>query len=322
MRKILMASVLAALSIAVGLAVIYFRNGSYGFNAVLRRGVSIWVAVDAIDSRLTRSVRYALAHDFTPESGEIHWMTRAPGFETAEMPVLVEGKEADRLLLARVDPRLWRISVHNEPSGNRHLDDWMRDLHATLVINGSYFGSKGEPDTPFRSEGVDLGPADYVATHGAFVAAPDSARLVDLKDKDWRDVFLGADNALVSYPLLLDESGATRAKPSQWLASRTFLAEDHAGRIVLGTSEDALLTLEKLAALLHATPLDLKLALNLDGGPVSCQAIALGDFRRRHCGTMEVQAKGGDIRLLQPLVPGGDMWGLPVVVAIRPAAPR
>jgi hypothetical protein len=322
MRKIFVGFILIFLLIVGALGAVYLRNGSYGLNAVLRRGVSIWGAVDALDSRLTQSVRYALAHDFTPEPGEIRWTTRAPGFETAEMPVLVEGKPADRLLLARIDPQLWRFSVHNDPSGNRHLDEWVRDLHAALVINGSYFGPKGAPDTPFRSEGVDLGPADYLATHGAFVAAPGSARLVDLREKDWRGAFVGADNALVSYPLLLDESGASRAKPSQWLASRTFLGEDRAGRIIIGTSEDALLTLDKLAALLRAAPLDLKLALNLDGGPVSCQAIALGDFRRRHCGTMEVQAKDGDIRLLQPLVPGGDMWGLPVVVVIRPAASR
>ncbi|CCJ06265.1 phosphodiester glycosidase family protein [Methylocystis sp. SC2] len=321
MRKIFAAILLVVLTIAAGLGIVYFRNGSYGLNAILRRGASIWVAVNALDSRLTQSVRYALAHDFTPEPGEIRWMTRAPGFETAEMPVLVAGKEADRLLLARIDPKLWRFSVHSDPSGNRHLDDWMRDLHATLVINGSYFGQKGEPDTPFRSEGVDLGPTDYVGVHGAFVVTPGAARLLDLKDKDWRSAFIGADNALVSYPLLLDETGASRATPSQWLANRTFLGEDRANRIIIGTSEDALLTLEKLAALLRAAPLDLKLALNLDGGPVSCQAIALGDFRRRHCGSMEVQAKDRDIQLLQPLVPGGDMWGLPVVLAIRPATP-
>jgi hypothetical protein len=320
MRKIFIVAAFFAALIAVALGAVYIRNGVYGLNAVLRRGGSIWVRVDALDSRLSPAAQFALTRAFTPKPGEISWKPLAPGFETGEMPVLVDGEERDRLLLARVDPKLWRFSVHNDPTGNRHLDDWMRDLSATLVINGSYFGPKGDPDTPFRSEGRDFGPHDYAATHGAFVAKKSAARLVDLKGVDWREAFADADNALVSYPLLLDESGVTRTSPSQWLAARTFLGQDRSGRIVVGSSMDSLLTLAKLAALLRAAPLDLKLALNLDGGPVSCQAIALGDFRRKHCGAMELQVQGGDIRLLQPMLPGGDLWGLPVVVAIRPAS--
>ena len=37
------------------------------------------------------------------------------------MPVLVEGKEADRLLLTRVDPKLWRFSVHSDPKRESSL---------------------------------------------------------------------------------------------------------------------------------------------------------------------------------------------------------
>ena len=86
-------------------------------------------------------------------------------------------------------------------------------FHATLVINGSYSTQKGEPDTPFRSEGVDLGPADYVGLHGAFVAAPGHAQLVDLKETTGAAHSSPPTMRSSPDPLLLDETGASRAKP-------------------------------------------------------------------------------------------------------------
>ena len=102
---------------------------------------------------------------------------------------------------------------------------------------------------------------------------------------DWREAFHGADHAMVSYPLLIGADGQSRSKgDARWLANRSFVGQDGAGRIVLGTTKDAFFSLDRLAAFLRAAPLDLKLALNLDGGPIACQAIALKDFRRDFCG--------------------------------------
>jgi hypothetical protein len=109
-----------------------------------------------------------------------------------------------------------------------------------------------------------------------------------LKGEDWRQAFVGKDNAMVSYPLLVDESGKSCASPSKWLAGRSFVGQDRAGRIVIGTTADAFLSLDRFANLLHAAPLGLALALSLDGGPVACQAIDLGSTNakpadRRNC---------------------------------------
>ena len=43
---------------------------------------------------------------------------------------------------------------------------------------------------------------------------------------------------------------------------------------------------------------DLKAALNLDGGPVASQAIAVGDVRRKIHGRWELQGQNGTGRLL------------------------
>jgi hypothetical protein len=297
-------------------ALFYARYGLYGVNVVLRRGGSVWPVVARDDPRLTPAVRLALT-GAVGAPGAVTWAEPRPGFEVGELPVLVDGVAVDRLLLARIDPARWRFSVHSAPAGNRDLDAWMAELGAALVVNGSYFDLRGYPDTPLLSAGVAYGPADYRSSHGAFVASKDGAGVVDLGHEDWRQAFAGKDDALVSYPLLLDASGASRATPSRWLAGRSFVGEDRSGRIVIGTSADAFLTLDGLARLLRAAPLDLLLALNLDGGPVACQSIDLGVYRRRTCGPEELQVDADSVRLLQPLVAGRG-WALPIVLAATP----
>jgi hypothetical protein len=302
--------------VASPFAWLYARNGMYGINVVLRRGGSVWPSVTPDDPRLTPAVRLALTGAVgTP--GALTWSEPRAGFEVGDLPILVGGQPVDRLLLARIDPARWRFSVHTAPAGDHDIDRWMRELGAALVVNGSYFGLKGEPDTPLLSEGVAFGPSDYKSSHGAFVASAAGASVIDLKSEDWRQAFVGKNNALVSYPLLLDDSGASRATPSKWLAGRSFVAQDRAGRIIIGTSADAFLTLDGLANVLRKAPLDLATALNLDGGPVACQSIELGVYRRRTCGPLELQVDGNKVQLLQPLI-AGNGWALPIVIAVTP----
>jgi len=306
---------LAVLFIVASIAWFYSIYGAYGVNVVLRRGGSIWPTVSRDDPRLTPAVRLALSGK-TGQPGELTWTQPRPGFEVGELPILVDSKPADRLLLARIDPASWRFSVHSAPAGDHDLDMWMRELRAALVVNGSYFGLKGEPDTPLMSNGVIKGPTEYHSSHGAFVASKEGASVVDLIGNDWRQVFSGMTNAFVSYPMLVGKDGLSRAKPSQWLAGRSFVGQDRLGNIIIGTTADAFLSLDRFAELLRSAPLDLATALNLDGGPVACQAIDLGVYRRRTCGPQELQVDGDRVRVLQNVF-GGD-WTLPIVLAVSP----
>jgi hypothetical protein len=306
---------LAIILLIAPLAWLYATRGMYGVNVVLRRGGSIWPTVSRDDPRLTPAVRLALT-GAVGRPGELAWEQPRPGFEVGELPILVGATAVDRLLLARIDPKYWRFSVLSAPAGDHDLDSWMRKLDAALVVNGSYFGLKGEPDTPFKTNGMSIGPAEYKATHGAFLASDEEANVVDLKNRDWKDVFAGSKDAMVSYPLLIDEKGLSRATPSEWLAGRSFVGQDRSGRIIIGTTADAFLTLARFAELLKAAPLDLAVALNLDGGPVACQAIDLGVYRRRTCGPQELQVEADKVYLLRSLLAGD--WALPIVLAVRP----
>jgi hypothetical protein len=240
------------------------------------------------------------------------------GFEVAALPVIAAGEEVDRILLARIDPAHFRFVVHNDPTGSKALRGWMDHTGAVLVVNGSYYGRTGLPSPPTISEGSFLGPERYDARHGAFVAGDEATRLVDLAPVDWRQSFAGARNAFVSYPLLLTPDGSDRVPPStNWLANRSFVAQDAQGRIVIGTTRDAFFSLGRLSAFLKIAPLGLTIALNLDGGPVACQGIRMNKFRRRSCGRWEVQIEGARAKMLPPLWMLADP-PMPVVLAVYP----
>jgi hypothetical protein len=193
----------------------------------------------------------------------------------------------------------------------------MRETHAALVITGPYFDQRGMPGLPLVSDGQLLGPSQYNATHGAFVASDRSADVIDLAGKDWRAAFEGAQNGFVSFPMLIGADGESRATSSPWLANRSFIGRDVSGNIILGTTKDAFLSLDRFALFLRNAPLHLTLALNLDGGG-TCQGIALDSYRRDFCGDLEMkQDSQGQWQLLRRVI-GDRRLAMPIVVEVFP----
>ena len=312
----------AIMLLAAGLVALwlYSYSGWYGFNIILRRGMTTWTTVAPADSRLSPSMRLALLTPPPPAmAGPFTWQSLQDGLDVGELPVLAGGQEVDRILLARLSPTKFRFEVLNEPAGNIDIDEWMRRTGATFIVNGSYYSRYGLPDTPIISNDQPLGPKEYDARHGAFITDGRQAEIRDLKAESWSSAFSGATNAFVNYPLLVDADGNSRALKSdrRWLANRSFVAQDGDGRIVIGTTKEAFFSLDRLADFLASAPLGLRLALNLDGGPPACQAVAASGFSRSFCGKWETQTRGDEIRLLGHLV-GQRRWALPIVLVARP----
>jgi hypothetical protein len=306
----------ASLALALAYASAWIYGGAYGVHHLLRNGGGYWLHMKPDDPRLSPVMRLALSKAPDALPGELSWRVIDAGFEAGELPVIAGGVEVDRIMLARIDPARFRFELRNAPAGDKGLDEWMGELGAALVINGSYFSRHATPVTPFLSNGRLSGPRAYDARAGAFVAAGDSAHLRDLAGQSWEAAFAGAENAMVSYPLLLAENGESRVPvASRWLANRSFIGQDRSGRIILGTTADAFFSLDRLAAFLRAAPLGLRLALNLDGGPVACQGIELKGFARRVYGRWEMRARGDDISLL--VTPFGTSI-MPIVLAVFP----
>jgi hypothetical protein len=298
---------------------IWQRNGAYGFNSLWRRGGSYWISVQADDARLSPSMRLALSNrPPIARSGTLVWQEPEKGFEVGELPVLVDGKEVDRILLSRIDPALYRFVARNSPSGDKGIDEWEKALpSAVLIVNGSYYGLEGTPDTPIVSEGRAMGPTVYDAKAGAFVAGDGFADIKDLSDQDWQSALAGAENAMVSYPLLIGKDGNTHVQArTRWLANRTFVGKDGQGRVIIGTTREAFFPLADLAEFLKASPLNLKIALNFDGGPIACQSVRLNGFQRKFYARWEAQVYGGEVKLIRwPL--SNATWAMPMVLTVE-----
>jgi Phosphodiester glycosidase len=178
------------------------------------------------------------------------------------------------------------------------------------------YSRRGVPDTPLLSAGTPMGPTDYDAKAGAFVASSRFVGIRDLAQENWQVAFRGASDAMVSYPLLVSEHRANHVvTASRWLANRSFVGQDKDGRIILGTTSDAFFSLDRLAGFLRQASLGLTLALNLDGGPVACQGISFNGFERKVYGRWEIQAQGADTKLLTWLYGKAAM---PIVLAVFP----
>ncbi|WP_246691375.1 MULTISPECIES: phosphodiester glycosidase family protein [unclassified Mesorhizobium] len=315
--------VLSLLAVLSAAGYIWQRNGIYGLNVVLRRGGTYWVSVKPDDARLSPAMQLALQPEIPAVSaGASAWNEVEPGFQVREISVMAGDREIDRLYLNRFDPAKFRFVARNEPSGAKDIDQWEAALTpegaggTVLIVNGSYFGLKGEADTPFISMGTQLGPHEYDAKAGAWVVNASGTHVVDLTLRDWRAVTANAEDAMVSYPLLVGEDGRNNVRTkSNWLANRTFVAEDRQGRIIVGSTKDAFFSLDRLVDFLFATDLDLKTALNLDGGPVACLSVRSGTYRLKHYARWEAQVADGEVSLLQ--TPLDVPWGLPVVLTVE-----
>ncbi|MES2442265.1 MAG: phosphodiester glycosidase family protein [Pseudomonadota bacterium] len=310
---------LAFLAVAAGAIWLWATYGAYGYGVLLRRGGSYWQAMAVDDPRLSPAMRAALKQPVPKaSSGPVRWRTLEPGFEAGTLPVLAGGREVDRILLARIDPSRYRFAVRNEGGAGKGIDEWEAALpQALLIVNASYYDRKGRADTPIVSDGTALGPQTYDAKAGAFVSADGTARVVDLHGRSWQSAFAGARDAMVSYPLLIGEDGASHVPSrTRWLANRSFVGQARDGRIVIGTTRDAFFSLDRLADFLIAAPLDLRVALNLDGGPIACQSIRAPGFHRKFYARWEAQVTGERVRLLRwPFA--NATWAMPMILMVE-----
>lgn len=257
-----------------------------------------------------------------PTTSDMKWEMRLPGLETAELELRVKDVVVDRMVLVRIDPLRYHLSVHWDTTASRTAEDWQRELGAAVVVNGSYFGGDDHaPLTPLRLTGKPAGPTSYQSTHGAFVADGSRVDILDLKDRDVFQAIGAFPEAMVSYPLLMDGKGENRAVVSKdWLASRNFVGIDGEGRVVLGTTETGFFTLHRLGDFLKASPLGLRTALNFDGGPLVSQVVRAGDFKRDFHGTAEI-SDGSDVLRSFWHAHFEAHWTLPVVLVAVPVAP-
>ena len=86
--------------------------------------------------------------------------------------------------------------------------------------------------------------------------------------------------------MLFDRDGTVRVRHSDLVATRTAVAEDRGGRIVVLTSEGGY-TLWDFAQLLKTLPLELSQAMAMDGGLEAEMVVSAAHFRYASFGQWE-----------------------------------
>ena len=214
------------------------------------------------------------------------WRALRPGLEFAMMtgdPFCQRG--SSEIAMLRIDPARARIRVHHFSLAPEHrpLDavEWRRSTGADAVFNAGQF----LPDWTYMGVLVCDGEVVSRRVHPTFKAAlvagsldgGSEARVLDLEresinpDKPrWRE--------MAQSFMLFDRSGRIRVRNSDRIANRTAVGEDKNGRLVVIVTEGAY-TLDGLARLIQKSPLEIALAISMDGGSESQLCVDAGGFR-------------------------------------------
>ena len=223
-----------------------------------------------------------------------HWRTLRPGVEFATLrgePYCRYGSATIAAL--RLDPSHVRIRVRHfthEPE-SRPLDilEWQRRSGALAVFNaGQYYG-----DYSYMGLLASGGKVISRRTHPTFKAAlvaghragSRAIRVLDLSRERLDPDSLGWDEVAQSF-MLFDRDGTVRVRHSDLVATRTAVAEDRGGRIVVLTSEGGY-TLWDFAQLLKTLPLELSQAMAMDGGLEAEMVVSAAHFRYASFGQWE-----------------------------------
>jgi uncharacterized protein YigE (DUF2233 family) len=188
------------------------------------------------------------------------------------------------LTAVRVETRRFRLrSVANPARQARTLAELAAGEKLPAVTNGGYFDGKGQPDTLLISGGEKLAPASEKLPWCGVLAVDQKGRARIGTLEDVAPPYTGIDFAVQNSPLLASGGRSVWPPPKkkppgadQRRFRRTAAALDAAGRLVLlvcnapvGLSEFA----ELLGGPEREAGLEVRFALNLDGGPSSGLAV-------------------------------------------------
>ena len=227
-------------------------------------------------------------------AGGTHWRELAPGAEFATVrgePFCRTGSTTIAVL--RLDPARTRLRVRHfsrEPEGRPlAISEWQRRSGALAAFNAGQYYHDYSYMGLLATEGRLVSRRPHPTYRAALVAGPrgggPGARVLDLSRERLDADSLGWAEVAQSF-MLFDRAGTVRVRRSDQVAPRTAVAEDRHGRLVVLTTEGGY-TLWDFAQLLQRSPLDLALAMAMDGGREAEMLVRAGDFRYASFGQWE-----------------------------------
>jgi hypothetical protein len=191
------------------------------------------------------------------------WSSLGPGLDRRTLPA-AEGHIGD-LLVFRLDPANFDFDIGYDPVTPHSLQEWQATTGADIVVNGGFF------DEQYRATGLVVAHGEthgtsYKGFGGMFLVTTEGPAIRWLRDEPPPDAGLVL-GGFQSFPVLVAPDGRAPFRSENALrARRTVVAEDRQGRILFLIAPAAGYTLQSLGERLAASDLDLKIALNLDGG--------------------------------------------------------
>lgn len=253
------------------------------------------------------------------------WYRLRDGLEFSRIRVYNDGKPVDSLAVVRADPERNGFRVFHDGTKLKNVEKWQDITGADVMFNSSYYGynmssayqmKSVDPVTLIITDGQMKGPRVNRQVQGMFVAEPrvssvKHAKIIDMSREHYDYRRNEWNTGVQSWPLLVNEDGKIGTGPSNWYANRTAICDDTNGNILAVTTEGGFFSLYELGKFLRQSKLDIKNALNMDGGYEADMCIRTPKLNYVTYGQWETQGSR-DISM-----PGGHIV-LPAVVGIFP----
>ena len=258
--------------------------------------------------------------------GSYYWRTQRPlpasgsrlsiGGVSAEILFFEVGdlikRGPDRIIVLRFLENVEFRPYHYKESGldgPRIVEEWAKHLKSPLVFNAGQFDEDFEHIGWLKREDQFLSQRFASAWKGLLVSDENHSEIFDLEKVD-QTIHQRFPHALQSM-MLIDEKGTLRVRDTALNACRTVIAQDRQGRMLLFLTEGAI-TLGDMGRWLALSPLDIKYAMNLDGGIESQLALRADGLEISVYGQYGTGATVFDAR------PGEIRYPLPAVLALMP----
>ena len=173
---------------------------------------------------------------------------------------------SDTVTITRFDPQKVHISIGYQPSNPLTLKAWMKQTKAITVINGSFFNEQNRATALLVANGQAYGTS-YEDCCGMFsVDAQGHVAVQALAKQPYDPNSQQLEQALQCRPMLIENTKRTQFEETANSSPRSIVALDTQGRLIFIVSPSAAFSLDEMADLLQQSDLQLKTALNLDGG--------------------------------------------------------
>src|SRR6266550_3919349 len=194
------------------------------------------------------------------------WYRGAPGVEIRYEDWKSPGNNEDTVTIVRFDLHHISLSVAYQPTKPLSMGEWMRQEHATAIINGGYFDNQNNATAMVISNGQSFGTS-YNGFGG--MLSVDNQGHIDLRSLSERPYDPNNEQlqqATQSSPMLVLHGKTTQFNTNAAGSRRSIVAIDKQGRLLFIASPGTAFSLGELEDLLVGSDLSIDRALNLDGG--------------------------------------------------------